>query len=785
MFLPVIRIVRTATLVLAVALIATQPASADFEAGQQAWDAGSIDEAVTQWQAAADEGDRRAMLALGRLYAKGLGVLQDPVEAHKWLNLAASRGEEAALPMRDALAVMMTPTELTEARQRAAAWLPGGGDGATTDADKQATAASTPSPSSKISFPPRLIREVQSLLTTLGYRPGPIDGIWGNKMTQAYRKFLQNAGLPVSDTLTPEALKTMRALAKKAAPTQGGSAQPPRQQESVSPAVLHRAAQVGDIEVLMAALASGVEVDARDGRGWTALMHAVNKGYPLLVEPLLAANASVNLRAPDGATALLMAVAFGYTEIVAMLMRAGAEVSIPGQKGETAVDVARLRYGQPEVAREQGLDAAVIALVEGRTWAEVAVAIDAAAWARAKEEGTTESYGVYVRANPEGRYVAEARRREAALRAAEADAAAWAWAKGEDTIEFYEVYARANPEGRYVAEARRREVALREQEERDQALIEAGRTSQKQSGLRFKDCVGCPELVVVPAGEFMMGSPKNEEPSSIEQPQHRVTIAKPFAVGVYEVTFDEWDACRRAGGCTHNPDDKGWGRENRPVITVSWDDAREYVRWLSGKTGQTYRLLSESEWEYAARAGAQTSYWWGDDIGSNQANCRGCGSSWDGKKTAPVSSFSANAFGLHDVHGNVREWVGDCWNSNYKGAPADGSVWGSGKCVRRVLRGGSWFKRSAVSPLRQPRREHRRPPERRCGFPRCQDNRLMNLSLFASCGDTGGLAPVEFFAGRCRHDTRTATIGEHTAPPNAHSRAQPTIRFTDTPWIKV
>ena len=173
---------------------------------------------------------------------------------------------------------------------------------------------------------------------------------------------------------------------------------------------------------------------------------------------------------------------------------------------------------------------------------------------------------------------------------------------------------------------------------------------------------------------------------------HRATIGQPFAVGVYEVTFAEWEACVSGGGCKgYRPDDVGWGRGRRPVINVSWEDARAYVAWLSRETGQAYRLLSEAEWEYAARAGTTTKYWWGDETRQNRANCDGCGSQWDVTQTAPVGSFRPNAFGLHDVHGNVWEWVQDCWNGNYAGAPGDGRAWKTGNCSRRVLRGGSWF----------------------------------------------------------------------------------------------
>ena len=208
----------------------------------------------------------------------------------------------------------------------------------------------------------------------------------------------------------------------------------------------------------------------------------------------------------------------------------------------------------------------------------------------------------------------------------------------------------------------------------------------------FRDCPECPEMVVVPPGNYMMGAPSSEkEGDDNERPVHRVTIGEGFAVGVHEVTFDEWDACVRGGGCNgYRPDDEGWGRGNRPVINVSWRDAQAYARWLRGKTGAGYRLLSEAEWEYAARGGSRTAYHWGDSIGRNRAKCWRCGSPRGGKRTAPVGSFPANGFGLHDVHGNVWEWVEDCWHEGYAGAPLDGGAWESGECGRRVLRGGSW-----------------------------------------------------------------------------------------------
>jgi formylglycine-generating enzyme required for sulfatase activity len=223
-------------------------------------------------------------------------------------------------------------------------------------------------------------------------------------------------------------------------------------------------------------------------------------------------------------------------------------------------------------------------------------------------------------------------------------------------------------------------------------------SSAQQKALKardtFRECENCPEMTVVPAGSFTMGSPPNERGRSADEgPQHRVTIARPFAVGRFEVTFAEWDACVDDGGCNdYTPSDQGWGRGRRPVINVSWDDAKTYIAWLSKKTGKPYRLLSGSEYEYATRAGTQTAYPWGNAIGKNRANCHSCGSQWDARETAPVGSFAPNNFGLYDMVGNVREWTDDCYHDSYAGAPTDGSAWTSGtNCYHRVVRGGSFL----------------------------------------------------------------------------------------------
>jgi formylglycine-generating enzyme required for sulfatase activity len=197
-----------------------------------------------------------------------------------------------------------------------------------------------------------------------------------------------------------------------------------------------------------------------------------------------------------------------------------------------------------------------------------------------------------------------------------------------------------------------------------------------------------PNMVEIPAGSFHMGDLSGHGLSD-ERPVHEVRFARPFALGVYAVTFEEYDRFAQTT-MRELPKDLGWGRGQRPVINVSWDDAMAYCQWLSVQTGQIYRLPSEAEWEYACRAGTTTEYSWGDDLGRNHANCVGCGSPWEGRQIAPVGSFAPNPWGLYDMHGNVWEWCADCWNGSYRDAPSDGSAWISGNCERRVVRGGSW-----------------------------------------------------------------------------------------------
>ena len=221
----------------------------------------------------------------------------------------------------------------------------------------------------------------------------------------------------------------------------------------------------------------------------------------------------------------------------------------------------------------------------------------------------------------------------------------------------------------------------------------------------FKDCPQCPEMVVVPKGSFMMGSPESEPGreswlKGSEGPRHNVTIPAAFAVGRFAVTFEEWEACVAGGGCGgYKPNDKGWGRGNRPVINISWNNAQAYAAWLSEETGKPYRLLTDAEFEYVARAGTTTPFHWGSSIDPSKANYDGTVEAYQGggtrgeyrQQTLPVKSFKPNGWGLYQVHGNVYTWVQDCWAGDYEGAPADGSAITSRDCLRRTMRGGSWY----------------------------------------------------------------------------------------------
>ena len=217
------------------------------------------------------------------------------------------------------------------------------------------------------------------------------------------------------------------------------------------------------------------------------------------------------------------------------------------------------------------------------------------------------------------------------------------------------------------------------------------RPERPEPGTSFRDCERCPELVVVPPGRFRMGSPEAERGRQAnEGPVRDMEVVRTLAIGRFEVSFEEWEACLLDGGCDRWPDDRGFGRGKRPVIDVSWDDAMRYAAWLSRKTGKPYRLLSEAEWEYAARAGSSTARPWGEALEAGKARCADCGKA-EGEGTAPAGAHGVNAWKLGDMLGNVWEWTADCYVPSLEKLPAEAAPATEGDCARRVMRGGSWL----------------------------------------------------------------------------------------------
>ncbi|QDZ28048.1 formylglycine-generating enzyme family protein [Noviherbaspirillum sp. UKPF54] len=305
-------------------------------------------------------------------------------------------------------------------------------------------------------------------------------------------------------------------------------------------------------------------------------------------------------------------------------------------------------------------------------------------WDSIKDSTHASDYEAYLKAYPNGRFAALARARIERLKAAEPKP------KGETAetpLPQPKLPAAKAPPERPRPVPKTVPKAAPEQAQPEAPAAAPEKPKAPVAGVSAaKDCATCPDLVVLPAGAFTMGS-NSSDPS--EKPAHRVTLGKPFAIGKYEVTVDQWNACVTAGACPQVGGDAG-RPGNTPVRDVSWDDAQQYLKWLGKQTGKAYRLPTEAEWEYAARGGTTSKFWWGEQMRKGMANCKGCGEPWQQDGPAPVGSFAANPFGLHDVNGSVWEWVSDCWHNTYKGAPADGSSWEEANCRVRVIRGGSW-----------------------------------------------------------------------------------------------
>jgi len=369
--------------------------------------------------------------------------------------------------------------------------------------------------------------------------------------------------------------------------------------------------------------------------------------------------------------------------------------------------------------------------------------LDEKAWQELSAEDSVPAYEDYLEVFPDGIHQAEALQRIEAIQQAEAkkererlererlDNLAWETANGERTVASFDKYISEWPSGLHIEEATRIRRLLKDQSNDDKAFQTALKLNNKEAfqayidafpkgvnvtsalqhiddltlrpGKTFRDCDDCPVLMVIPPAAFMQGSEEDSALAlSMEKPRRLVTIDRMFAVGVYEVTMAEWDACFNDKGCTSQPGDNGWGRGNRPVIMVSWNDAEEYVHWLSEKTGQAYSLPSESQWEYFARGGEEGDWPSGHPaIICEFGNVAGAetGFRWQHEQcrdkmalgTTPAGSFRANKFGLYDTIGNVAEWTADCMNLSYLDAPVDGSAWNKGICSSHMTRGGSWI----------------------------------------------------------------------------------------------
>ncbi len=369
--------------------------------------------------------------------------------------------------------------------------------------------------------------------------------------------------------------------------------------------------------------------------------------------------------------------------------------------------------------------------------------LDEEAWEELSAEDSVAAYEDYLELFPDGLHQTEAMVRIDEIKQEEArkerqrleqerlEKQAWETASSSRTIAAFDQYIATWPSGLHIEEANRIRRLLKDQANDNKAFAAATKLNTKDAfqayidafprgvnvtaalqhlddldlrpGKSFKDCDDCPGMKVVPAGTYWQGADDSSALSlSMEKPRRQVTINAPFAVGIYEVTMAEWDACFNEKGCSSQPGDNGWGRGTRPVMMVSWNDAQEYVRWISEKTGQSYRLPSESEWEYFARAGEESDWLGGEPaLLCDYGNIAGSetGFKWQLKQcgdklalgTAPAGSFRANSFGLYDTVGNVSEWTSDCMNLSYLDAPVDGSAWGRGICSSHMTRGGSWI----------------------------------------------------------------------------------------------
>ncbi len=481
-------------------------------------------------------------------------------------------------------------------------------------------------------------------------------------------------------------------------------------------------------------LRAGADSEKPGSDGVSPLTAAITEGSPEVVSALLQAGVNLQRRDSAGHTYLYRAAELGKTAIVSLLLAAGAEVDADGNGlGEQAIIVAVRNFFPETVAAiarlsKVGKEALILATNLGY-WDAADAIMGAGAsqlWidtspqdALVTLEGTaalaynpgmrlpTDIYSVRVSAEHHHSQLVSLQLREGENRRAVRLQLSAGQLHVEtrptdallhlndepfqsgDWVPFGEYRLRVTAYGFYRPAVRN--VQVRGANERLSIRL----LENLQAGENFRDCAECPLLILIPTGQFQMGSPAGEPGrTEAEDPPHRVRIAYKIAAGKFEVSFAEWMACVADNGCGgYIPNDRGWGTGQQPVINVSWNDTQEYIRWLSRKTGQLYRLPSEAEWEYITRAGTNTAYHGGASISTGQANFNGrvdASGAWR-ERTIAVGSLPANAFGLHDLHGNAMEWTQDCWRFNYEGAPGDGRAWDrGGECSFRVMRGGSW-----------------------------------------------------------------------------------------------
>jgi formylglycine-generating enzyme required for sulfatase activity len=312
-------------------------------------------------------------------------------------------------------------------------------------------------------------------------------------------------------------------------------------------------------------------------------------------------------------------------------------------------------------------------------------------WDSIKDSNHASDYEAYLQAYPNGRFAGLARARVERLKAAAPRQEAPRPEAPRPAPE--KSQAPPRPAAKKPADSVPPGAAPAAAPDAARAAAPQTQPALRKAGTDIQDCPACPVLAAVPAGSFTMGN-NSSDPS--EKPTRRLTMDKPFAIGRTEVTVQQWNACVEAGACPRVVDAQR--APNLPVGDISWDDAQIYVQWLTKVSGKPYRLPTEAEWEYAARGGTASRYWWGEDMKRGAASCKECGEPWQEAAPAPAGSFTANGYGLHDMSGSLWEWVQDCWHSSYKNAPADARAWEEAFCRQRVIRGGSWRDGASYMP---------------------------------------------------------------------------------------